>query len=367
MLDAPEAGGRLARLGGAWTLAGLSGAMPALLADLRRASAEATAWNLDGLAALDSVGAVLLWRAWGYRLPASVSMDAGTRQWFDRMQHYGVGPREPLVAQSPLAPVMRLGARALSFARQLGDVVWLLGRLSLDLLHLLRHPGDMPLRETSATLFKAGVQAMPVTALVGFLIGVVLSYLSALQLSNFGADQYIVNILGIGIVRELGPILVAVLVAGRSGSAMTAQLGVMRVTEEIDALSAMGISRTLRLVLPKVLALTLAMPLLVVWTSSVALAGGMLAAQVQLDLDIGYFVATLPRVVPVVNLYIGAAKGALFGLIVALTACHFGLQVRPNTESLAANTTTSVVASITLVIVADALIAIATRGVGILR
>ncbi len=148
----------------------------------------------------------------------------------------------------------------------------------LDLGYLLHHPRDWPLLEISANLFKVGVKAMPVSALVGFLIGVVLSYLSALQLRTFGADAFIVNILGMGIIRELGPVLVSVLVAGRSGSAMTAQLGVMRVTEEIDALAAMGVSRSLRLVLPKVVALTLAMPLLVLWTSAIALFGGWVSA-----------------------------------------------------------------------------------------
>ena len=151
---------------------------------------------------------------------------------------------------------------------------------------------NCPRREISANLYKSGVRAMPVTALVGFLIGVVLSYLSALQLRQFGADVFIVNILGIGIIRELGPVLVAVLVAGRSGSAMTAQLGVMRVTEEIDALATMGVPRSLRLILPKVVALAVAMPLLVLWISAIALVGGMVAAQIQLDIGYGFFFET---------------------------------------------------------------------------
>ena len=200
---------------------------------------------------------------------------------------------------------------------------------------------------------------------MGFLIGVVLSYLSALQLKAFGADIYIVDILGLGIVRELGPVLVSVLVAGRSGSAMTAQLGVMRVTEEIDALAAMGISRTLRLVLPKVIALTIAMPLLVLWTSGCAIFGGMVSAWVQLDIGFGFFLDTLPRVVPVANLWIAISKGALFGMLIALVACHFGLRVRPNTESLSANTTASVVSAITIVILVDAVFAMATRNIGV--
>ena len=193
----------------------------------------------------------------------------------------------------------------------------------------------------------------------------VLSYLSALQLRTFGADAFIVNILGMGIIRELGPVLVSVLVAGRSGSAMTAQLGVMRVTEEIDALAAMGVSRGLRLVLPKVVALVLAMPLLVLWTSALALLGGWVSAWVELDIGLHFFLQALPGAVPVANLYIGLAKGAVFGFLIALVACHFGLRVRPDTESLSANTTASVVSAITVVILADALFAIATRSIGL--
>ncbi|MEY2631753.1 MAG: hypothetical protein RIR00_407, partial [Pseudomonadota bacterium] len=192
-----------------------------------------------------------------------------------------------------------------------------------------------------------------------------ISYLSALQLKMFGADLFIVNILGISIIRELGPVLVAVLVAGRSGSAITAQIGVMRVTEEIDALATMGVSRMQRLVVPKVIALALAMPLLVLWTSAAAMFGGMLAAYWQLDLSLGYFFVALPKAVPVANLWIGLAKGVAFGVMVALIACYFGLHVRPNTESLSAKTTSAVVAAITFVIVIDAVFAVFTRGIGL--
>ncbi|HNI74824.1 MAG TPA: ABC transporter permease, partial [Accumulibacter sp.] len=208
-------------------------------------------------------------------------------------------------------------------------------------------------------------QALPVTTLIGFLIGVVVSYLAALQLKSLGADVLIVNLLGIGIVRELGPVLVAVLVAGRSGSAMTAQIGVMRVTEEIDALATMGVSRSLRLVLPKVLALTVAMPLLVVWCSVTGIVGGMISAKLQMDLSYGFFIEALPRVVPVANWWIGIAKGVVFGVLISLIACHFGLRVAPNTESLSARTTAAVVTAITVSILVDAVFAVLTRGIGI--
>ncbi|MBN8442972.1 MAG: ABC transporter permease [Dechloromonas sp.] len=352
------------RLSGDWTLRALSGVIETIRKDLAAVPAEA-AWSMDPSQRLDSFGATLLWQAWGATWPRLVEIGENQRRVIDRVS--------ASAGRLPTAPdrfglldaITMLGAALLTFRAHAIDFIALFGRIFLDLAHLARHPREWPLLEISANLHKVGVKAMPVTALVGFLIGVVLSYLSSLQLKLFGADIFIVNILGLGIIRELGPVLVSVLVAGRSGSAMTAQLGVMRVTEEIDALAAMGISRTLRLVLPKVLALTLAMPLLVLWTSSVALFGGWVSAWVELDLSLGFFVETLPTVVPIANLFIGLGKGAAFGFLIALIACHFGLRVRPNTESLSANTTASVVSAITMVILVDAVFAIATRNIGV--
>ncbi|HLA34211.1 MAG TPA: ABC transporter permease [Rhodocyclaceae bacterium] len=361
-LDA--AGRRRVGLYGRWTLAATMETAAALADELRRYDGEQVDWDGRALEALDSAGALLLWRAWGRRRPASLRLREEHRRVFERLEALPTTP-PPVRRVSPLAGVIALGALTLTFVRHAVDFIALIGRAMLDIAHVLRHPADFPRREISANLYKSGVCAMPVTALVGFLIGVVLSYLSALQLKQFGADVFIVNILGLGIVRELGPVLVAILVAGRSGSAMTAQLGVMRVTEEIDALATMGVSRSLRLVLPKVVALSVAMPLLVLWTTAIALLGGMASAQVQLDISYAFFFHTLPRVVPVANLWIGLAKGAVFGMLVALVACHFGLRVRPNTESLSSNTTASVVAAITVVIIVDAIFAMTTRTLGL--
>ena len=162
--------------------------------------------------------------------------------------------------------------------------VRMLGQLVLDSGRLIRNPLNGPWREVSSNIFHIGAQALGITALVGFLIGVVLSYLSSQQLRLFGADVYIVDILGLAVIRELGPMLAAILVAGRSGSAITAQLGVMRVTEELDAMLVMGIPHGFRLILPRVLALVIAMPLIVVWTDIMALIGGMVSAKISLGL-----------------------------------------------------------------------------------
>lgn len=359
-------------LAGRWTLRALSERGGAAGAEWQARLAENGShpeanWNCLGIEALDSVGALLLWRVWGRRLPKLLLIKPEHLRIFERI---AAADREPVAVAAPRSPfegLIVLGMGVLAVLRHIQSFLGLLGQLVLDCLHLLRYPADLPKREISANIYKSGVRAMPVTALVGFLIGVVLSYLSSLQLRQFGADVFIVNILGLGIIRELGPVLVAVLVAGRSGSAMTAQLGVMRVTEEIDALTTMGVARSLRLVFPKVVALGVAMPLLVLWTTAIALVGGMVSAQIQLDISFGFFLETLPKAVPVANLWIGLLKGVVFGIAIALVACHFGLRVQPNTESLSANTTASVVSAITVVILIDAVFAIATRSIGLPR
>ena len=350
-------------LSGHWTLAAMLPDLTGLQAQLATQRSVDVVWDLSALSRLDSAAAVLLWRTWGNAWPARLEISPLHRQVIERVAEL---PHE--IAMPParrIHPIEFVGSLLLKAGRNLQGMIALFGQLLLDVAFLFKHPADIPWREFTANIYKSGAQALPVTALVGFLIGITISYLSALQLKSFGADIFIVNILGISIVRELGPVLVAVLVAGRSGSAMTAQIGVMRVTEEIDALSTMGISRTIRVVLPKIIGLTVAMPLIVLWASAVALLGGMLAAMLQLDLSFSYFIESLPRALPVANLFIGLGKGLVFGFVISLVACYFGLHVKPNTESLSSNTTSAVVTAITTVILADAVFAIFTRHIGV--
>ena len=314
-------------------------------------------WNLQHVETLDVTSAAILWGHWRRRLDR-VRLKPEHEALFERLARTPPpGPAPRLPWNEPLAV---LGTKAAELSGQLLGMVALLGRLILDLAYVIRHPSRLPWREWSAGIYRAGVTALPITALVGFLIGVVLSYLSAQQLRTFGANVFIVNLLGISILRELGPLLAAILVAGRSGSAITAQIGMMRVTKELDALAVLGISPSLRLVLPRVLALACAMPLLVLWTDALALWGGMIAADRELGIPPSLFLTKLPDVVPVSNLWLGVEKGVVFGVLIALIGCHFGLRVEPNTQSLGAGTTRSVVASITAVILADALFAIMT-------
>lgn len=346
---------------GDWRLTVLSSKMPQLEPDLSRLSnLSDLVLDLRQVGSLDRSGAAFLWRRF---------TRGKVHQWLLRSEHERLFEELSSLEAIPsprhgALPVFSL-AGALKFRDHLLGVVNLLGQLLLDCFFLARHPSRIPWREISANLYKTGAQALGITALVGFLIGVVLAYLLARQLRAVGADIYIINLLGISIIRELGPVLAAVLVAGRSGSSMTAQLGVMRVTQELDALSVLGISHTLRLVLPKILALTVALPVLILWTDAIALLGGMIAAKAQLDLSYASFLEGLPAVVPIANFWLGLAKGAVFGAMIGLIACHFGLRVLPNTESLGHGTTSSVVTSITMVIIVDAVFAILFSGVGI--
>lgn len=351
-------------LSGAWDIRALESRARSLKSQLQQqASDPGTHWDLSGIQRLDHIGALLIWQAWGKRRPARLALAQAHEMFFSHLD--SAVAAAPALPFDTLRPVRALGAAMLLAGEHLSGMVRLIGQILIDSFVLLRHPLRGPWREISASLFRVGTQALGITALVGFLIGVVLSYLSAEQLKAFGANIFIINLLGMGIIRELGPVIAAVLVAGRSGSAITAQLGVMRVTEELDALAVMGIPHTVRLILPKIVALAIAMPLLILWTSGIALIGGAITANAQLGISVHSFFSGLPDAVPTVNLWLAMSKGVVFGALIALVACHFGLRVQPNTESLGMGTTSSVVTSITAVIVADAIFAVIFSDVGI--
>jgi phospholipid/cholesterol/gamma-HCH transport system permease protein len=353
------------RASGEWTFAGLKTRREEILRtldDLRRIPPSRVAWDLTPIADLDDTGA--LWLARAMRGVVQLEASVQQREILDRVAQ---GSRVRIAMEHPIdpyAPVVAIGEAALHFGAHLRDASALLGRVVLDAGALARRPRDTPLRELSASLYRAGVAALPVTTLVGFLVGIVLTYLSALQLKRYGADLLVINIVGVGVVRELGPMLASIIAAGRSGSAMTAQLGVMRVTEEIEALQVMGVSIITRLVLPKVIALAIALPLVAFCTDLAALAGALLVSRFTLGIPPQAFLEALPRAVEPVNFWIGIGKSGAFGFAVAFVACHYGLKVLPNTDSLAAGVTRSVVASITCVIILDAIFAILLRNVG---
>ena len=359
--------GPCAQLRGRWGAAelGTEAQWKRVSAQLRSLpAAPALGWDLTELLWLDHVGAQLLWNHWQRAWPQKLACTDGQRAMLERVAQFSTTspPPEPWRLAEQVDRLGVLVLHGVGHARQMLEMV---GQLVLDLGRLVRAPRRGPWRDVSGHLYRMGATALPITALVGFLIGVVLAYLMSLQLRQFGAESFVVNILGISLIRELGPMLAAILVAGRSGSAITAQIGVMRVTEELDAMRVMGIPHSFRLVMPRTIALALAMPLISVWTTLAALAGGMLAAEVAMDISPAYFMQALPSAVKVGNLGLAMAKSVVFGASIALIGCHWGLRVKPNTQSLGEGTTASVVTSITMVIIVDALFAIAFKNIGI--
>ena len=362
--DSPQ--GASCRVLGLWTAGELT-ARPvweALTTSLQaQGSDAAVVWDLREIGQLDHLGAQVLWNHWGRQWPEKIEIDEAQRAVLERVAEFSVD-RPARATPGFRQAFLKLGEGLIGVFHHFTDLVALVGRLMLNLAKLAKRPGEGPWRDLSGHLYHIGATALPITALVGFLIGVVLAYLISQQLKQFGADAFIVNILGISLIRELGPVLAAILIAGRSGSAITAQIGVMRVTEELDAMRVMGIAHSYRLVMPRALALAVVMPLISVWTTVSALVGGMLAADLAMDITPSFFINALPAAVDAANLTLATAKSVVFGVLIALIGCHFGLRVKPNTESLGQGTTASVVTSITVVILVDALFAVLFKNVG---
>ncbi len=325
---------------------------------------EGLGWDLRSLQRLDHIGAQLLWNHWGQQWPKRLQTMPTQRSVLEEVAKFTITPPVP-TRPTLMQRFLALGGFIMVIIDHGRDILRLIGQLLIDVIRLIRAPQDGPWRDFSGHLYRIGATALPITALVGFLIGVVLAYLTSQQLKQFGADAFIVNILGISLIRELGPVLAAILIAGRSGSAITAQIGVMRVTEELDAMRVMGIPPGFRLVMPRAMALAVVMPLVSVWTTLAALAGGMLAADLSMDITPDYFLQALPKAVDIANLVLATGKSVVFGILIALVGCHYGLRVKPNTESLGEGTTASVVTSITIVILVDALFAVVFKDIGV--
>jgi phospholipid/cholesterol/gamma-HCH transport system permease protein len=233
-----------------------------------------------------------------------------------------------------------------------------LGENAIVLLRSLAQPRRIRWRPILHNLQTAGFEALPITGLLSFLMGIVIAYQGAEQLQRFGANIYVANLVGLSMVRELSPMLTAIIVAGRSGSAYAAQIGTMKVTEEIDALRTIGVGQLELLVLPKLLALILALPLLTVYTDVMGVLGGMVMARAQLDVSYSAYLGQLDDAISLSSYLIGIGKAPVFAVIIALVGCYQGFQVGGSADSVGRQTTISVVQSIFLVILTDALFSI---------
>ncbi|MGE3921113.1 MAG: MlaE family ABC transporter permease [Gammaproteobacteria bacterium] len=251
-----------------------------------------------------------------------------------------------------------VGRKSVYFYRQLLLWLYFIGEIFITLVNNIIQPQKLRVKFLLKTIETNGFLALPIVGFLAFLIGVVLTYQAGLQLRNYGANIFIIDLLGIATFREFAPLITSIIIAGRTGSAFTAQLGLMKANEEIDALRTMGYSPTELLVLPRILGLIIAMPLLVVWADIFGILGGMVMSKNILGINYLDFIHEFPYAVTLTSFSIGIIKAPVFALIIAAVGCFHGFRVTGSSESIGLQTTKSVVLAIFLIIAADAIFSV---------
>ena len=259
----------------------------------------------------------------------------------------------------------RLGQTVLDGIQNGLGFVSFLGLTIVKMLWALTQPRRFRFTSFVHHLGRTGIDSLPIVAMLAFLIGVVLAYMSGEQLKNFGVESYTVDLVAASILREMGILITAIIIAGRSGSAFTAQIGTMKVNQEIDAMNTIGLDPVEFLVLPRVAALIISLPLLTFFANVMGLFGGAVIAVAVLDMSIPEFIVQLKSAVNLNDFLVGVAKAPLFGFIIALVGCYEGFRVSSSAESVGLQTTRSVVESIALVIVLDTMFVVFFSVVGI--
>ncbi len=348
--------------GGTWTVAE-SARLDEALQKLDAGPGRAIAMDASGIEKLDSAGAWLLLRTRrtleragrhvsGLQVPERyrVLMDN-----LDRENREEPGPSHPPHMSAWLHRLYRIGKTSVEFGRQAWRMLGYLGRVTVETGEMIVAPRrNLRFAAMMHQVEETGISALPIVGLLAFLIGIVLAYQGADQLKRFGAQIFTINLLGVGVLREIGGLITAIIVAGRSGSAFTAHLGSMRVNQEIDAMQTMGLNTVDTLVLPRIIGLVIALPLLTFYANIMALIGGAVMCYFDLGITIPVFLRQLNGAIGVNTLMVGLIKAPVFAFVIALVGCYEGFQVERNAASVGLLTTRSVVESVFLVIVLDA-------------
>ena len=329
-------------------------------------------WDVSGIVLIDVAGMMVVIHYSDIMKDQGCTVEiTGAHAEFQSMnqlvQKYAVpaSAEKPELSSRILNPLEALGRITAVAAEDIIQFLSFTGESFMILISSLLHPSSVRYRAIVKNIQEAGVKALPIIFLTSFLIGVVIAYQGAIQLARFGGNIFIVDMIGISVTRELAPLITAIVVAGRTGSSYTAQIGVMKITEEIDAMKVMGFNPNLFLVQPRIMALMIALPLMIFFADIVGILGGMFIADIHLDLSWTVFLHRLQNVLAVKHVWIGICKGPFFAWLIATTGCFRGFQVSRNTESIGHYTTISVVNSIFLVIACDALFSVLLTDFGI--
>lgn len=255
----------------------------------------------------------------------------------------------------------RFGQKTLHTLNQAREHILFVGEMTVSLASLMRHPRQLRADDTLNYMQRVGVDALPIVGLISFLMGLIMAFMSAVQLQQFGANIYVASLVALAMVRELGPIMTAIIVAGRSGSAFAAEIGTMKVSEEVDALITMGFRPSMFLVAPKVIASVLVVPFLALFSNLFAIAGGLLIGVSTLDLTLHSYMTQTMNTLSIFDINWGIFKSALFAVLIATVGCFKGYQVRGGAASVGQATTSAVVVSIFLIILVDSILAVILR------
>lgn len=347
-----------------------AGVFSTKLGHLSAAPGETIILSLSDTSGFDTAGAWLVYRTMRdlSAAGAQVALPGGTdlqRRLIAKVsQNDAPCDVRPPTGNPLLRPLAEIGEATEHIAHQFSLLLAFLGLTVLRFGRQIIQPRRIRWNALVHQLEHVGFKALPIVGLMSFLIGIVLVQQGAVQLKQFGAEIYVVDIVGIGTLRELGILLTAIMVAGRSGSAFTAQIGSMRLQEEVDAMATIGLDPVDVLVIPRVLSLVILMPLLGFYASMMALAGGALFTWLQLDIPIATFIQRLQEAVRMEHFWIGLIKAPVFGLVIGVVGCFEGMQVEGGAQSVGEHTTRSVVQSIFMVIVIDAMFAIFFTSIG---
>jgi len=342
------------------------GDMPQRLAELgSHETLPLRAVDLAEVGHIDTVGAWVVYRVARDHRAEIVNMSADAERLIAAVGNAdSPGLVRPAVLPPPLRILNEVGQAVFRAGEAMVGMLGFFGAMIRAMLGLIAHPGRLRWAATVRHFELVGVSALGIVGLMSFLIGIVIAQQGAVQLRQFGAEVYTINLVGRLTLRELGVLMTAIMVAGRSGSAFAAQIGTMQLTEEVDAMRTIGVSPVEALVLPRVTASVLMMPLLGFYASLVAMVGGGFLCWITLDIPPVTFVQRIREVVPMHDLYVGLVKAPVFGMIIGLTGCYQGMQVRGNAEEVGMRTTAAVVQAIFMVIVLDAFFAVFFTEVG---
>ena len=254
-----------------------------------------------------------------------------------------------------------LGSSTFNIGSEIRFMLMFLGDTCFSLLTFLRHPGSLRFSDTVENMKRVGLDALPIVGLISFLLGLIMAFMSSVQLQQFGANIYVASLVSISMTRELGPIMTAIIVAGRSGSSFAAEIGTMKISEEVDALSTMNINPNFFLVLPRMFAAFLVMPVLTLFSDLFAIAGGLLVGVTMLDLTVSGYTNQTINSLTLFDVFWGVFKSGIFAILISWTGCLKGFQVRGGAAGVGKATTSAVVTSIFLIVMSDSLLVVILR------